>query len=66
MNHQQSIQSSRSSRAHSIPPVTAQTIDVIEQLLADMVRGLREQAQAQPAAEPGVIEYDSWLRGARL
>jgi hypothetical protein len=64
--HQESIQASRSIRGDVPQPVSLETIAVVEQMLTDMLRGLREKATSQPAAaDAGAIEYESWLRGAR-
>lgn len=66
--HQQSFQASRSPGGPGPQPLSPETIAVIEQVLTDLLRGLRDQAARQPAAtaDAGAIEYDSWLRRARL
>jgi hypothetical protein len=48
--------------AGSTHPVAPETIDLVEQLLAGVLRSLRAEADVRVAQEAGAIEYDSWLR----
>jgi hypothetical protein len=48
--------------AGSIHPVSPETVALVEQLMAGVLRSLRGEASAREAQEAGAIEYDSWLR----
>ena len=43
-------------------PVSPETIELVEQLLAGVLRSLRGETSAREAQEAGAIEYESWLR----
>lgn len=46
--------------AHCPDPVSLETIELIQQALVQALRSLR-RGDAVPAAEPGRLEYESWL-----
>ncbi len=41
-------------------PLSLETIGLMEQVLAGMLRSLRGQAGAAASAQAGATEYDSW------
>ena len=41
-------------------PLSLETIAVIQQVLSDVLHGLRERATGHPARDAGAIEYASW------
>ena len=43
-------------------PLSLETIAVIQQVLGEVLHGLRQRVTAQAAREAGAIEYTSWLR----
>ena len=54
----------RSAAAGSGPhPVSLETMELIEQALAQMLSSLRRGAPDAAAQEAGRIEYDSWFPG---
>ena len=42
-------------------PLSLETLAVIQQVLGDVLQGLRQRASAQAAREAGATEYASWL-----
>ena len=42
-------------------PVSLETIELIQQALAQMVRSLRRSVPSRSAEEAGSLEYSSWL-----
>jgi hypothetical protein len=63
--HQQTTQLPHPMPRNRTPELTRETVSLVEQVLAEVVRGLHAQVSSQPAADAGAIEYESWLRGAR-
>lgn len=43
-------------------PLSLETIAVIQQVLGEVLHGLRQRVTAQAAREAGAIEYTSWLQ----
>ena len=57
------IPTSQASAAAGLPhPVSPETIALVEQLLAGVMRSLRAEPGLRETQEAGAIEYDSWLR----
>ena len=43
-------------------PLSLETIAVIQQVLGEVLHGLRQRVTTHAAREAGAIEYTSWLR----
>ena len=43
-------------------PLSLETLAVIQQVLGEVLHGLRQRVTAQAAREAGAIEYTSWLQ----
>ena len=55
------------SRTHAVleecpEPLSLETLAVVQQVLAEVLQGLRQRAAPQAAREAGAIEYASWLQ----
>jgi hypothetical protein len=43
-------------------PLSLETLAVVQQVLGEVLQGLRQRATAHAAREAGAIEYASWLQ----
>lgn len=45
--------------------ISLETLAVVEEVLAQAARSLRERLRRPGPHDPGELEYQSWMRGAR-